>query len=460
EDPDWSPEDVRYSVIRYITTDIQNAQGPHVHDPRTGEILESDILWYHNVMNLLRNWYLIQTAAVNPQARSVKFEKEVMGELIRFVSAHEVGHTLGLPHNMGSSVAYPVDSLRSPGFVQRMGTAPSIMDYARFNYVAQPEDEGAGLHPRIGPYDRWAIMYGYKLNLEADDPQEDKDILNDWILDRASNPIYRYGQGSRVDPSSQTEDLGHDAMYASELGIANLKRIVPELMDWTAREGENYEELEEIYGNVLSQFRRYMGHVTTNVGGVYEYDKTYEQEGSVYTHVNRQKQARAVAFLNQQLFVTPGWMIDTTILSRIEASGMMDRLRRLQVGTLNALYDGDRLKRLIEGEAMHGARAYRPRDLFADTRSGIWSEIRSEIAIDPYRRNLQRAYIDKMAELMDDEQTDYHQTDIKPLARANLKMLREDIAKGIKRQDDQMSRMHLEDSLARIDRILDSESDD
>jgi len=209
EDPDWSPEDVRYSVIRYVSTDIQNAMGPHVHDPRTGEILESDIIWYHNVMNLLRNWYFVQTAAINPEARSPKFRDEIMGRLIRFVAAHEVGHTLGLPHNMGSSVAYSVDSLRSPSFTKKMGTAPSIMDYARFNYVAQPGDGDVGLMPDVGPYDKWSIDYGYR-RFQNMDEDEERVTINNLIKAKAGDPVYRFGRQRRspTDPTAQTEDLG------------------------------------------------------------------------------------------------------------------------------------------------------------------------------------------------------------------------------------------------------------
>ena len=244
EDPEWSPEDVRYSVIRYITTDIQNAVGPHVHDPRSGEIIESDILWYHNVMNLLRNWFFIQTAAANPEARTPKFKQELMGELIRFVAAHEVGHTLGLPHNMGSSSAYSVDSLRAPGFVQRMGVAPSIMDYARFNYVAQPQDKGAGFYAAVGPYDKWSIEWGYRLIKDTSDPEKEKPTLNTWILNKAGNPIYRYGQQqfNTIDPSGQTEDIGDDAIKASDLGIENLKVTTSKLIEWTVKPGEDFAE--------------------------------------------------------------------------------------------------------------------------------------------------------------------------------------------------------------------------
>lgn len=457
EDPDWSPEDVRYSVIRYVATDIQNAQGPHVHDPRTGEILESDIIWYHNVMNLLRNWFLIQTAAVNPEARKVKFSDELMGELIRFVAAHEVGHTIGLPHNMGSSPSYPVDSLRAPGFVQRMGVAPSIMDYARFNYVAQPEDEGAGLYPKVGPYDDWSIVFGYKRIPEVTDPVEDHKIINEWIKERADNPYYRYGFQNGIDPTAQTEDVGDNAMVASELGIKNLKRIVPELINWMGETGMDYSELEEVYGQVLGQFNRYMGHVTTNVGGVYGYTKTYDQEGVIYTPVPKKLQADAVSFLNKQLFMTPTWMIDKNILQRIESEGMLDRIRNTQVRTLRNLFRKDRLSRLVEGEALHGSTSYTLQNLFDDTRRGIWLELNSGAAIDPYRRNLQRAHVDMLGEMLHNDDADIAQSDIRAVSRATLNDLLEDVEKGIKKQGDKATAIHLEDIKARLAELLDED---
>ncbi|MCB9508619.1 MAG: zinc-dependent metalloprotease [Deferribacteres bacterium] len=454
EDPDWSPEDVRYSVIRYITTDIQNAQGPHVHDPRTGEILESDILWYHNVMNLLRNWYFVQTAAVNPEARGVKFKDEIMGRLIRFVAAHEVGHTLGLPHNMGASVAYPVDSLRSPSFTKRMGTAPSIMDYARFNYVAQPEDGDVGLMPNIGPYDKWSIIYGYRPLPQAASAQDERAILNEMIKERADDPLYRYGRGSSVDPSSQTEDLGDDAIKASAYGIANLKRIVPNLVEWSSEPGKEYDSLEELYGQVVGQLRRYMGHVSTNVGGIYAYPKTSDQDGFVFTQVPASYQKAAVQFLNNELFATPKWLIRADILRLFESDGMLQRLRDLQARTLSSLFNADRLKRLSETEALYSVPSYTVVDLFGDVKRSIWSELEDKSAIDPFRRNLQREFLKKMADLMDAKNEAFDESDARAAARGTLLQLKAELPRAIDRKSDSASKFHLQEALAQVNKLL------
>ncbi len=473
EDPEFSPEDVRYSVIRWFPSQVQNAFGPHVHDPRTGEILESDIGWFHNVANLLRNWYFIQTAAANPAARRVLFDDDVMGSLIRFVAAHEVGHTLGLPHNMKASAAFPVDSLRAPDFVCRNGVAPSIMDYARFNYVAQPEDEGACFDPKVGTYDKYSVMWGYRPILDAGSADEEKETLDAWITEHEGDPVYYFGDPSGIDPTSLTEAVGSDAMKASALGIENLKRILPNLIEWTRDEqdGKDYAEIQELYNNVIGQWNRYMGHVVTNIGGVTRTRKAVGQDGPVYEFVDEATQRRAMQFFAEQAFQPPTWMIDEQILSRIENPSTVDRMRGLQVGVVNRVLDPGRMQRLIEAGARNGDDSYELVEMLDDLRGAIWSELQSGAPIGVYRRNLQRGHLERMGFLMDSDtppivfafggvgnfltRVDVSQSDIRAFVRGELETLKREIRRALGRGPDRVTRLHLQDAVVRIDDILD-----
>ncbi len=450
EDPDFDPADARVSMIRYLASPVQNASGPSFHDPRSGEILGTHIQWHHNVMNLLRNWYFVQTAASNPEARGLEFDEEVMGELIRYVAAHEVGHTLGLPHNMKGHSAIPVDSLRTR-WVCENGTSTSIMDYARFNYVAQPGDDTCFI-PRLGPYDRWSIEWGYRAIPGEEDPEVQRRVLNEWIAERGDDPVYRFGDPSLTDPGSTQEALGDDPVRASDYGVANLQRILPSLVDWTYREGDDYAQLRELYANVVQQWSRYVGHVTLLLGGVEWNRRAQGQEGLPYAPVPADQQRAALDWLDRQVFRTPEWMIEPEVLFRIEPTGTHDRIRGLQLNALNQVLNIPRMKRILEQEALGKGGDWGLIEMLDTLRGSVWAELDDGAAIDPWRRNLQRGYLDRMeALLQDDEATS---TDIAPLARGQLVSLREALRNRSGTLPDGATRFHLEDVSARIDRIL------
>lgn len=471
-DTTMSLEDARYSVIRYFAADIQNAYGPNVHDPRSGEILESHIGWYHNVMRLLRNWYIIQAGAVDPNARKKKFDDELMGQLVRFVSSHEIGHTLGLRHNMGASSATPVEKLRDKDWISEHGHTASIMDYARFNYVAQPEDGITDLFPRIGDYDKWAIRWGYSNFDDTKDAESEKVLLNAMTVESYKNPRLHFGtEISPYDPRYQTEDLSDNAMKASEYGIKNLQRIIPNLIEWSKEDGESYKELDEIYSNVVAQYRRYLGHVIKNVGGIYDTPTTYDMEGPTFTTVPKTTQKEAVDFLNVQLFKTPSWLLDQTILNKIKPETGVEAVKALQEYTLTTLFAGDRMVRLMETGLSN--KYYTLDELFTDLEIGIWAETKAGKSIDLYRRNLQKVYIEKLIDLLHPGKVnvlsvpvgitygystrvvELTKTDLPSVSRAHLESLKTTLQTALPKTNDKITKYHLQDVLQRIRQALD-----
>jgi hypothetical protein len=474
-DPNMSTEDARFSVLRYFASDVTNAYGPNVHDPRSGEILESHIGWYHNVMKLLHDWYMIQAAAVNPRARSMKFDDDLMGQLIRFVSSHEVGHTIGLLHNMGSSSRTPVDSLRNKRWVEANGHTASIMDYARFNYVAQPEDNinEKGLFPKIGDYDIWAIKWGYGYipgNTEEERKKNSDKLIRETIAKNPRTWFGTYELGNDNDPRSQREDLSDNSVKASEYGIKNLQRILVNLPEWTKEPNQINENLTEMYGQLVGQFNRYMGHVTTNVGGVHETFRTADEGGAIYEVVSRSKQKEAVTFLHNQLFETPKWLISKDIWNRISNPGEgSDPVSNVQVNGLNSLLSSDRMNRLqVNVERFGAANAYSAIELLNDVQAGIFNELKSKKAIDMYRRGLQKAFVDRLNNILNPPTStgltvsfggasslNVARTDLPAIARAQLLKLKSQVAAAIPTTTDSMSKIHLQDLQERINRALD-----
>ena len=474
EDPEWDPEDVRYSVVRWSASLTRNAQGPSTSDPRTGEIIESDIVWYHNHMRSYRNWMMVQTGAANPGARALPIDESLMAEAMEQVITHEIGHAIGLPHNMVASSAYPVDSLRSQTFSSQMGVAPTIMDYARQNYIAQPQD---GLRPedflrRIGPYDLYSVNWGYRLISGTDAPEDELDTLDAWIVERADDRMYKYlpqGGLGVTDPRAQTEDMGDDPVRSSSYGMDNLRRIVPNLVDWTTQPGEDYADLREIYGEALGQWNRYVGHVLTVVGGVHVDLKTADQDGVVYDAVPSSRQEEAVAWLGREVFEAPVWLNDPAILELIGPStGGLRALQRRQATILNRLLDPRRMDILVEMEATQPDNAYHLIDFLDDVRVNIWGELGTASAINGYRRALQRAYVERMEQLMSEQPQgnnfqgpapDLSRSDIRPLIRAQLVDLRNEVESAERRIEHRVTTAHLADILTRIDAALEAQEE-
>lgn len=468
EDPEFSPEDIRYSVVRYVASTTRNAVGPSVSDPRSGEIIESDIIWYHNHLRSYRNRYLLETAAANPSARTLDTPAEEIGEMMRMVIAHEVGHALGFPHNMAASYAYPVDSLRNGAFTQKNGIAASIMDYARYNYIAQPGDENIRFVRQMGPYDHYAVNWGYRW-LSGQSIDAERSTLNSWVLEKASDPKYKFGrQSSRFDPQSQTECIGDDPIKASNYGLKNLKYVAANLPKWTSDQTNNYQDLEELYGELLGVYSRYTGHVTNTVGGVFENIKTPEQEGVIYTNFDADAQKQAVQWLHTNIFETPEWILDKTILKNIDHAGHFEKVRRLQVRQLNSLLSFECLGRLIDGESLN-TDYYSALSMLTDLRNGLWKESGRGTSVDLYRRNLQRSYVDRMEYLMTEELQPsrfrrpgfegqiYYNTntsDVRALVRGELKALKSRLTSAKNGRINRETKYHYEDVIARIDAIF------
>ena len=472
-DPTWSLDDARNSAIVYKPSSIANASGPHTNDPRSGQILETHINWYHNVMELLQNWYFIQAAASDPRARKMTFDDALMGQLIRFVSSHEVGHTLGLRHNFGSSATTPVEKLRDAKWLKENGHTPSIMDYARFNYVAQPEDKvgDIGMFPRIGDYDKWAIEWGYRWLPQFKTAAAETPYLNKLVSDSlAKNPRLIFGTESDPnDPRNQNEDLGDNSMTASAYGIKNLKRIMPNILEWTKVPDEGYENAAKIYGQVVGQFSRYMGHVTKNIAGIYTTPSMVEQAKPVVVFVPKAKQKEAVNFLQTQLFTTPTWLLDKKLYSFI-GTGDMKTIASIQNAQLSRIISNSTISKLLDFEAYSPAQAYTATELFNDLKKGIWSELKTGKSIDIYRRNLQKMYAEKMIALLQPSDRgaaasmaaafrgsagpDVKSMDNLSIVKGHVRGLLADIRSAIPRTRDAASKLHLQDVADRLKEAL------
>ncbi len=454
EDPDWDAEDARYSTIRWLPATIENAMGPHVHDPRTGEILEADIQVYHNILKLIRDWYFVQASPNDPRAQSLPMPDDLIGECLAYVIAHEVGHTLGFPHNMKASSSYTVAQLRDPEFTKKNGVEASIMDYGRFNYVAQPDDK-ARLIPTLGPYDFFATEWGYREFKGANTYEKEKAALDEIVARQVKDPTLRFGDPNPTeDPSQQTEDLGSDPVAATELGLKNIDRVAEYLVKATAKKGEDYDDLRNMYDSLVSQRARELGHVANVVGGTVKNNVYYGDGDRVYEAIAGDRQRKAVAFLLENAFTTPKSLVAPEILLRLEATGAADRIIRGQTSLLANLLSERRIKRMAETASNDPSQSYPPSELLNDLRAGIFDELKvSSSEADLYRRNLQRAFVQRLITAVED---DTPTSDLPALARGTLQSIRSNLG-TLSRSDkvkDEVNKLHYNDLEARIAQAL------
>jgi hypothetical protein len=478
DDPDFSMLDARYSVIRYVANPVHSANaGPDVIDPRSGETIRAHMNMYHNVMKRLHWWSMSQTGPRNPEVQKPHLTTEEMGNYLRYVVSHELAHALGYPHNQRGNTAYSIDDLRDPEFTREKGNSSSVVGRTRFNYVAQPEDGDVRVHRGVGEYDAWALKWAYSWLPQADTPEEELPILNEWILERADDPAMQFGYGrGDFDPTQTTESIGDDWVRASELGMRNLHRVIPNLLDWMGEEGQPYEEVKMRYMQMYVHWGRMTERVITAIGGSREEHKRFGQPGPVYTAISKEDQQRSMAFLDEHLFATPDWLLDHDLLRTFEYVGTVERVRWYQVTGLNSLLSPHRLERLVEHQAMLGSDAYGPAEMLDDLRGSIWKELNAGNEVDPYRRNLQRAYLDRMEYLlteasaeapnppadyrpdigMEDLRTDFHiqQSDIRPLALEQLRQLQDEVERALQGTSDRYSKTHLEYVKKRVGELI------
>lgn len=475
EDPEFDLEDARYSVIRWLPSTLENASGRQIYDPRTGEVLVAYLMMSHNIMNSLRSQYFVQAAPLDPRAQKLPMPDELMGALVESTIAHEVGHTLGLQHNMKASSLYPQEKVRDRDWLKKMGHAPSIMDYSRFNYVAQPEDkvDPADLVPKIGPYDIWAINWGYRLIPGVVTPDQERPFLDEWAREQDKIPWLRFSTAgaNESDPGELTEAVGDsDAVKSTALGITNLKRVAQLLIPaTTTQKGSSYNDLNELYSDMLEQWVLELNHVTAIVGGFDSRQRNVGQDGVRFQTIAKERQSEAMRFLNENAFVSPTWQIDEQILRRIEPAGALNRIGNAQKSVLNNLLSSSRFARLVEQETLDGENVYSPKQFMSDIRSGIWTELfSSSPLINPYRRNLQRSYL-QIANLKINASTpttpqgfsssfdlkNIISGDERGFYRMELRELSTIVEAAILKTTDRETRIHLEDVRDQIDNILD-----